>query len=237
MTVLFSEDFNAFDASGFAPTPAAGQLDSDLFMVKGLSDGDLMFGGTETSGDFARGVTTGGVSSGGIYAFNLGANDFALGFQATGSDVTPGAITLQITNTSGAAASDFSLSYDVIEFNDQGRANSLNASFSEDGVTFTPITGATFTSTEAADSTPSFLTTTFSSLSFSTASPIAAGASLFIQFFTDDVSGGGSRDELGVDNIVVETVSTAPTGPSLVINEINAVPIRIAIRGDRKSVV
>jgi hypothetical protein len=55
-------DFTGFMGSGFAPDPAADQLDSDTWAVTGLSDGDLDFGGTAVTGDFARGSTTGGVT-------------------------------------------------------------------------------------------------------------------------------------------------------------------------------
>lgn len=39
--VFTTIDFAGFDASGFVPTPAAGQFDSDTWRVTGLSDGDL----------------------------------------------------------------------------------------------------------------------------------------------------------------------------------------------------
>jgi hypothetical protein len=63
-----SIDFSGFMGSGFAPDPAADQLDSDTWSVTGLSDGDVEFGGSGLSGDFARGSTTGGVTTGGVYA-------------------------------------------------------------------------------------------------------------------------------------------------------------------------
>jgi hypothetical protein len=58
---LFSETFSGFDGSGFAPSPATGQLDSNVWRVTGMSDGNGTFGGTHDSGDFARGSSTGGV--------------------------------------------------------------------------------------------------------------------------------------------------------------------------------
>jgi len=62
-----TEGFDDFTASGFSPTPMIGQLCSNTFATSGWSDGSVAFGGTGTSGDFARGSTAGGVSSGGIY--------------------------------------------------------------------------------------------------------------------------------------------------------------------------
>lgn len=58
-----SYDFAGFTGTGFSPTPAAGQLDSDDIIVTGLSAGDLMFGDVGTTGDYARGPSRGGVST------------------------------------------------------------------------------------------------------------------------------------------------------------------------------
>ena len=55
MTIIYNETFDGFSGLGFSPSPATGQLDSDIFCVTGLSDGNLAFGDTATTGDFARG--------------------------------------------------------------------------------------------------------------------------------------------------------------------------------------
>jgi len=68
--VLLDYDFNAFNGSGFSPTPSAGQLDSNVIIANGFSSGSLNFGGTSpTTGDYARGIKGAGQSTGGIYAF------------------------------------------------------------------------------------------------------------------------------------------------------------------------
>ena len=150
-TVLIDEDFESFTGSGFAPSPAAGQLDSDIVIVTGLSDGSMAYGDTETTGDFARGTDAdGGVSTGGTYNFTSGGNSF-IGFQPAGSDFTPGTLEFKVQNTSGVALSSIDIAYDILANNDQSRANSLNGSFSTDGTTFTPIASLDFTSTEASD--------------------------------------------------------------------------------------
>ncbi|MEM6528949.1 MAG: hypothetical protein AAF653_11695, partial [Chloroflexota bacterium] len=123
-------DFNMFAGSGFAPAPAAGQLDSDDWRVTGLSAGSGTFGGTFTSGDFARGTSTGGISTGGVYAFEVSSGNTALGVQPTGSDFTPGAITLKVTNDTGSALTSIVVSYTVYFFNDQVRSNSFNLGYS-----------------------------------------------------------------------------------------------------------
>ena len=95
---IFREDFDSFRGGGFQSDPVAGQLDSDFWSISGLSDGDLDFGGTETSGDFSRGTSFGAARTGGIYGFELGENsgDYILGVQAAGSDFTPGIVSAQV---------------------------------------------------------------------------------------------------------------------------------------------
>ena len=62
------ENFNGFTGAGFSPTPSLGQLDADNWRITGSNEGDLLFGGTKTTGDFARGTTGGNISTGGIYS-------------------------------------------------------------------------------------------------------------------------------------------------------------------------
>ena len=94
LATLFAEGFESFSGLGFSTPGGAGQLDSNHWRATGLSDGDGSFLGTHTTGDFARGFQSAPVSTGGVYAFDVGANR-VLGAQPTGSDITPGAITLR----------------------------------------------------------------------------------------------------------------------------------------------
>ncbi len=218
MLRIFEENFDLFLGLGFAASPTPGQLDSNLFSASGLSDGAVGFGETATSGDFARGQDDdGGVSTGGIYAFTVGGDTF-LGFQPAGSDLTPGAITVRAENTTGADQTEFTISFDLLINNDQARANSLDVLVSTDGVNFSPIDGLSFTSNAASDA--SGFQRTAQTATF-TVDPVVTGGFLFIQFATDDVSGSGSRDEFGLDNITIDALGDgAPTAPALVINEV-----------------
>ncbi|MGS4920210.1 MULTISPECIES: ExeM/NucH family extracellular endonuclease [Mameliella] len=211
--VNFNENFDGFGGAGFAPTPGAGQLDSDIWRVSGLSEGATSFGGSFASGDFARGTDAdGGVSTGGAYAFEVGGNTF-LGFQPTGSDMTPGTITLKITNTTGAPISSLDLAYDIMVNNDQARANTLNFAWSLDDATYTPVALLDYTSAEAADAL-GFQTVARSTTL--TGFTLQDGESIYLQWQTDDVSGSGSRDEIGLDNIVVTAAPTSPLAFDLV---------------------
>ncbi|MEL6319401.1 MAG: ExeM/NucH family extracellular endonuclease, partial [Cyanobacteria bacterium J06626_14] len=196
----YVEDFNNFTGSGFAPDPATGQLDSDAWSVTGLSDGDLDFGGTEASGDFARGTSTGGVSSGGVYSFEVESGNSILGVQPTGSDFTPGEFILKLQNDGDSTVTEVDVDYVIRFLNDQGRGNSLNFSFSEDGNSFTSVDGLDFVTPEAADALgwqSVDRETTITGLD------IAPDETFFLKWTGNDVSGGGSRDEYGIDDIQV----------------------------------
>jgi len=208
---LVAEDFEDFAGLGFAATPIAGQLDSDAWRATGFS-ADGSFGGTFDSGDFARGSASGGVSTGGIYAFNTGSN-VVLGVQPGGSDFTPGALILRLTNSSGNEVNAVSISYDIWTFNDQGRANSLNLGYSLDDETYVSIPELDFTTPEAAAGSPAWSVVNRSIIL--TGLGLANGADFYLQWTGDDQTGGGSRDEYGIDNISVEAV----TPPDLLIDK------------------
>ncbi len=211
-TSIFSEDFNNFTGSGFAPTPTAGQLDSDIWKVLGLSDGDGNFGGTHDTGDFARGSSTGGVSIGGIYAFDVGSSNNILGVQPIGSDFNPGDIVLKITNTTGSTITDLNINYDIFYNNNEERANSLNFAWSTDDSSYTDVSALDFTTPEVSDESGwqnESRSTTISGLN------IVDGSDLYLRWQGNDVSGSGSRDEYGLDNILVEVPSGDTTAPTV----------------------
>ena len=198
--VLLDYDFNAFNGSGFSPTPSAGQLDSNVIIANGFS-GSLNFGGTSpTTGDYARGIKGAGQSTGGIYAFILdGSGNVGIGVQPGGSDFTPGEFDLKIENTSGTTLTSINVNYDVYVNNDQGRSNSLNFSYSTDNVTYISEPSLDFVSAVASDN----LGFIFENRNIEIAVTIPTGSYLYIRFEGNDVSGSGSRDEFAIDNIIV----------------------------------
>lgn len=203
-------DFSGFSAGGFVPVPAANQLDSDNWRVIGVSDSTMAFGDSKSTGDFARGPSAGGVTDGGVYAFNHGGGDVGLGFQPSGSDFTPGAFELRLQNTTGGIVDLLSVSYDAWVLNDQARANSLNFSYSIDGVNFTAVPAADLTSPEAAD--------TLGWVAFARSLELSGlglpdSGFLFLRWSSDDVSGGGSRDEFAIDNIRITNRAAAVIVP------------------------
>ena len=202
-------DFAGFEGGGFvpfaptpAPTPQPGTLDSNSFAITGMSDGDLAFGGTATSGDYARGITAGGVTTGGCYAFDRGAGDVALGFQPTADDMSPGTVSMRVVNRTGGQVTEVTVSYDIVVRNDEPRANTWTFSYATDAAgPYTALPGLDFTTPAAADPSPAWVVTP----RVTTIAGIALqdGDPLYLRWTTDDSSGSGSRDELGVDNVVV----------------------------------
>lgn len=219
------EDFNSFDGSGFAPSPSAGQLDSDAWRVTGLSDGDGTFEGTHATGDFARGQHDGGAGTGGVYAFQVETDNYILGVQPTTDDFTPGTITLKVQNTTGNTLNAVYVEYEIWVYNDQNRANSLNFAYSTDDSTYYAVSALDFTTPETADSSPAWTSTsrstTISGLN------LAPGADFYLQWQGDDVSGSGARDEYGIDDVEVRAdgpaaitlsgLSAHATSPTLLI--------------------
>jgi hypothetical protein len=199
----------SFTGTGFAAVPTAGQLDANAFAITGLADATTAFGDEQSGNDFGKGNSNGGVSSGGIYAFEVAANDYALGIQPTGSDFTPGTIHFQFTNNTGATLTELALAYEVYFFNNETRFNDVTFSHGPDVSSLTEVASSSVASEEVADSTPSWernlVAMDVTGLS------IAAGSTYVLSWTSTD-DGGGSSDEIALDNI---QISANPVGQSI----------------------
>jgi hypothetical protein len=198
-------DFVGFAGAGFSSTPGSGQLDSDIWRIKGMSDGDGTYGGTHTAGDFTRGSSSGGVNTGGVYAFDVGGGDRILGVQPGETDFTPGTFTLRIQNTTGATLADIYVAYEIWTRNDQPRANSLHFSYSTDDTTYTSVSALDYATPAAADSSPTWVLTNRSATI--TGVNLPNNAYIYLQWTGNDVSGSDNRDEYGIDDIEVRIAS------------------------------
>ena len=204
---IFDEDFNSFAGDGFSPTPAAGQLDSNIYKITGLSDGDSEYGDTNTTGDLARGTSTGGETTGGIYAFETSTGDFSMGVQPGGSDFTPGIIEIRVENQTVSYLNELYLTADLYVNNDQERSNSIDLSYSTDGVNFTTLTpGSDYTTPGASDSNGFQLTFNVNKTIDLSADPLEPMEFIYFRLESDDATGSGSRDEFSIDNILVEGI-------------------------------
>lgn len=195
-----------YAGTGFTPSPASGQLDSDAWATTGMSEGSSSFGATKTTGDFARGIASAAVTTGGYYAFQVTTGDYGFGIQPGSDDWTPGSLTLRIINNTGVDIIGFNVSYNIYVRNDQGRGNSFNFSYSSDNITYTPVTSLDYTSPDASTGT-TWITvpksTTITGIS------ITNGSYFYLRWNGDDVSGSGSRDEFALNDVVINAAGSA----------------------------
>lgn len=203
-----------FAGSGFEATPSAGRLDSDGWAHTGMSDGDLAFGGTGTSGDHAQGASIGGVTTAGFYGFDTDASattDRCLGIQPTAADWTPGTVTLRIQNNGTTNITSIDIAYEIKVLNNEARSNSFNFSHSPDNSTYASVGSLDYTSTAAASGSWTTVTrsTTISSLN------ITPGSYFYFRWSGNDVGGSGSRDEFGLDDIAITATFAGGGTPSI----------------------
>jgi hypothetical protein len=191
-----------FDGSGFTTNPATGQLNSNAWAVTGLEEGTLDFGGSQTSGDFAKGSFDIPVTSGGIYAFEVSPDNAALGVQPTSTDFTPGTFTLKIQNQTGSTVTNVLLDYVLYVLNNEARSNSFNFSYSTDNENYTAVSDLDYTSPEAADASPAWQSN--SRTAYIENLSVPDEAFLYLRWFSDEVAGSGSRDEFALDDIQVK---------------------------------
>lgn len=189
-----------------ASNPSAGQLNSNAWAYNPTSGGAATFGGNLTSG---FGTSTGGVTSGGTFAFEVSSGNVALGFQPTGSVLNAGGhLTLRIQNKTGAVLNNVQLGYILWVNNNEARSTTIGFSHSTDNSTYTAVTDNAFNSVEASQGSvlwvPQYYSVSLSSLN------IAADGFFYLRWTGTDLGGSGSRDEFAIDDIsfIAERSST-----------------------------
>ena len=213
-----SNPATAFAGAGFQPNTAfAGRLNSNAWSGSGWSDPALPFGGTATGNDYGRGSTAIAVTQGGIYAYVGAPNSVAnpaMMFQPGGSDFTPGNLTLRIRNDGSSIINQLAISYKIYQRNDMGRSNSFNLSYSYDDVNYTPFTVYDYVTPGTADLAGWVLGSNMTGSSI-TGLNIPPTTMFYLRWTSDDVSGTGSRDEIGLDDInIVANYPGACTPPT-----------------------
>lgn len=193
-----------FNGTGLNSSPSSGQIDSDGIRVTGLSDGDATFGGTHEAGDFARGTSVGDETTGGLYSFEVSTGNYALGIQPGTGDWTPGTIEIKIDNSTGSTIKKLEISYNIYVFNNAGRSNSFNFSYSDDGSTFQSVSSIDFTSATVADGSPTW---SANSKSIIISVNVSNGSTFFLRWEGDDIGGSGSRDEFALDDVIIKAES------------------------------
>jgi hypothetical protein len=204
----------SYTGAGFSPNPTiAGRLNSNAWEVKGFSFGTLNFGGTQTVDAFGRGSVTGGVVTHGIYAFTElpgSVANPALMVQPSGTEFSPGSITLRIRNNGTSSITQLQVEYDLFVRNDENKSSSFNFSHSLDNVVYQDESMLDFSSPETADALEWVSVGLSPSRSIIiTGLNIAPGAFYYLRWSSEELSGSGNSDEFGLDDIrIIGTYGT-----------------------------
>jgi hypothetical protein len=186
--------------NGLSPNPTAGQLDTRSWRINGMSDQPVtQFEQVYTTGDFARGASAGGITTGGLWAFQVAPGDMALGVQPIASDFNPGTMTLRVQNKTGVVLEAFQLAYDFYEFNDQDRSSSWQVAHSADDVVYQAIPELNMVSKEAREVPAQWRRSRM--VAMVSGIQWQPEALWYLQWQSADVGGSGTRDELALDNI------------------------------------
>lgn len=196
----------AWAGGGFQAVPIAGRLDSDAWAITGFSDGNLAYGASRigVGTDYRRGTTAPGnaaVSVGGLWSFGgAGITGRALGIQPNATDFTPGTITLRIQNNTGSTLTAFDLAYDVYYRNDQANSDNFNLYYSDNNTTYTPVPSQDVVTPAAAAGAAWVANARSTTI---TGVYVPNGQYFYVRWRGDEVVGGGSDDEIALDNINV----------------------------------
>ncbi len=209
---IFLERFDHYTASGLAPGGGGGTLDSLRWRLRGLSDGDSAFGERRSGGHGGRGPAAGAVRAGGVYAFEVGEGNPALGFQPTAADLTPGGVELRLPLAMPPAASALAIGYRSYVLNDAGRATRLTLTWQRpDRPGAHGLAGATRISPAGATAAAAW-----SGRQHRVSIPAAAlaGATeVRLRWWLEDAGGRGSRDQLALDDLRIDWRGTAAAVP------------------------
>ena len=189
-----AEDFDAFQGS-FSTLPAGWAVSKDAACV--MLEGDPDF----------RGCSTGGVVTGGCYAWQVGPGNYALGCQPTEDKFTPGLFAVVASNATGAAVRHLSVGYDILFLNNADRESRLDLEVSDDGTNFNRIAETSFVTPAAREGSAPWRTCARATR-VRIARLVAPGERIWIRWHSADAGGSGARDEYGIDRVLV-----TPHGP------------------------
>ena len=192
------EDFDGFEGT-FESLPAG-------FAVSKTGSNCL----TAADVDDFKSPHAGGTAQGACRPWDLGDGDHALGYQPTSTEFTPGFFLVTISNATGEAVTMVNVSYDVVCLNNESRSSSLELEYSTDGLVFSRIASASFISHALATDSATWMVYPRSAL-IRMKKPLPIGSRLWLRWYGDDAGGEGSRDEYGINNVVVSLQSRPGT--------------------------
>lgn len=192
-------DFSNYTGTGVSANPTIAQLHSLNWAFSGMSDGQLLHGETNTTGDYAQGTSTGGVTTTGLYAFDVNGNT-AFGLQADGTDFDGGKAVLRLQNQTGSTITAIQVAYNLFVFNDQNIASTINLEYSTDGINYTTATDFAFTSPTT--STGAAWSSANARSGFISGLRLGGGSFLYLRW-DNTLSAAAEADEIAIDDIQV----------------------------------
>ncbi|WP_294820292.1 T9SS sorting signal type C domain-containing protein [uncultured Flavobacterium sp.] len=189
-----------YNGGSVTTSPSQGELNSNAWAFTGFSDGNIAFGGESPEDSaYESGVSDGNETEGGVYAFEVAPNNFALGIQPATGEFSPGSITLRFQNQTATPITSVSVGYKVYVNNNEAGSNSLNFSYSSNNTTYTDVAALGQATTAAADALPGW------KAYFKVATipvTVAANGYGYIRWSGAALS-GTAFDEIAIDDIVL----------------------------------
>ena len=222
---IAQESFTDFEALGLRPGGGDGMLDSAKWRITGASSGDSEFGDRTASGDLARGLSTGRVRAGGLYAFALPEGKRGLGFQATGGDFTPGTLIWSVANPTDQWLSKMVFTFELWWLNDGMRSTEIETHYSFDGLTWlfiastqiplgTDALGWQVQKQDVPIGWNAHGTAISGPDATSQTQAVAPGSEFWLRWLFDDGFGSGSRDEFALTSLQVRAQPLAQALPA-----------------------
>lgn len=199
LSTSITENFTAFTGTGFDPPPTAGRMDSDIWKIQG-DVAQTNWGGTHTTGAWARGISTGNLAQNtttfGAYAFNVSGNRI-LGLK-TGGDTYSGGIKIRVRNTTGATLTNWTVNYTLYRYNAGVSGNlSLAMSHSTNDATYTSVASTMNTAAGTANAWTSY------TYNFTVSASVANNGYFYLYLEGFNPNGYQFCDEFGIDNVTV----------------------------------
>lgn len=147
------------------------------------------------------GVSHGNVQKGGCYAWDIGNNERAIGWQPTEECFTPGYILGVLQNSGTTPVKEINIAFEIVFKNNgsSNRSNYVSLEWSSNGTNFSPFSEMRL-ETPGQKNVSNIWERVQLNGRFVLEPPVQSGKRLWIRWWTDDVSGSGTRDEIGIRN-------------------------------------
>ena len=192
----------AYDGAAFGPAPEVGELNSNGITMSAYTTGATTFGleAVEDSPEFGNGISDGGVTDGGVYAFEVSPGNRTFGFQPSTDGYGTGSTTIRMQNQTGVNITSLNVGYTTYIYNDEAGIQSYNFSHSANNSTYTSTTVFNMQSTVGAEAAPGWKA--HARVITLTGLTIVPGSYYYIRFNNQNVS-GTAFDEMALDDISV----------------------------------